>query len=100
MDAQGQPIVTGFDSIPESMYWAIVDHDDRRLRRRVTDNGLRQGACGLHDDSGLLSDHRANRNRIGRIGPRRGQRSYDPSLPGVHGGRTRCRCGALQILWV
>lgn len=24
VDADGQPIVTGFDSIPESMYWAIV----------------------------------------------------------------------------
>jgi voltage-gated potassium channel len=24
VNAQGQPIVTGFDSIPESMYWAIV----------------------------------------------------------------------------
>jgi voltage-gated potassium channel len=24
VDTQGQPLVTGFDSIPESMYWAIV----------------------------------------------------------------------------
>jgi voltage-gated potassium channel len=24
VDADGQPVVTGFDSIPESMYWAIV----------------------------------------------------------------------------
>ena len=60
-----EPLNPGFDSIPESMYWAIVTMTNRRLRRHLSRHAARQSPRRVHDDSRLLHDHRPDRNRHG-----------------------------------
>jgi hypothetical protein len=73
--------------------------DDRRLRGRLAQYGGGKGPGRMHDDPGILPDHRAHRHRHGRIGSRwQGQETDYAGLSRVPEGRPRQRRRALQIL--
>ena len=71
----------GFDSIPQSVYWAIVTVTTVGYGDLAPETTLGRAVAALAMVLGVLPDHHSRRDLLGRAGSWHGQARLDPYVP-------------------